>query len=124
MSGKNKGTSITVNLDEQAADILKKAEARGMEYSYLFITTFTRYQNLTKRLDELQQAIEKDGSTVTKEYVKGRSNLYVHPAVASYNSTAKAADSAASMLLKYIDMPLAGGGKSGDDFDKFPGNSR
>ena len=124
MAGRKPENLITINLDEQARDILEKAKARGMEYSYLFITTFRRYQELTARLVELQTEIEKTGATVTKEYVKGRENLYVHPAVASYNSTARAADSAASLLLKYIDMPLAGGGESGDEFDNFKGNAK
>ena len=124
MAGRKMAGTITVNLDDQARDILEKAKARGMEYSYLFVTTFKRYQELTKRLEELQAAIVSDGSTVTKEYVKGRSNLYVHPAVAAYNSTARAADSAATMLLKYIEMPLAGGGDTGDDFDNFQGNGK
>ncbi len=114
--------TITVDLDKQAREILEKAKERGVEYSYLFITTFHKYQELTKRLKELQAAIEEDGATITKEYVKGRANLYVHPAVAAYNTTSRAADSAAALLLKYIETPLAGGGETGDAFDSFKGN--
>jgi hypothetical protein len=116
--------SVTIDLDTQAQDILEKAEKRGMEYSFLFITTFKRYRELIDRLAKLQKVIEDDGATVTKEYVKGRGNIYVHPAVAAYNTTSRAADSTASLLLKYIDMPLDGGGKSGDDFDNFKGNGK
>ena len=56
---------------------------------------------------------------VTKEYVKGRANLYVNPAVAAYNQSAAAADKTAHLLLRYIVQPLSGGDEAGDDFDTF-----
>lgn len=112
-------TLIKVDLNEQARQILEKAQERGVEHSYMFITTFKRYQEQIQHLIELEKAINADGLMVTKEYVKGRRNLYVNPAVNAYNTTAAGADRTAQLLLKYIVAPLAGGGENGDDFDSF-----
>ena len=85
----------------------------------MFITTFARYQEHINHLKELEAAIRANTMMVEKEYVKGRKNLYVNPAVSAYNQTARAADTTAQLLLKYIVQPLSGGGESGDEFDIF-----
>lgn len=110
---------ITVDLNAQAREILEKAQEKGVEHSFMFITTFKRYQEHLAHLQELQVAIKEAGTMVTKEYVKGRANLYVNPAVSAYNQTANAADKTAQLLLKYIVAPLSGGGEAGDAFDVF-----
>lgn len=108
-----------VNREKQAQAILEKAEKMGVEDSFIFTTTFKRYLELIDRLDELQQAIQEHKTIVTKEYVKGRGNLYVNPAVSAYNQTAGAADKTAQLLLKYIVAPPNGGDEDGDAFDNF-----
>lgn len=110
---------IKVDLNAQAREILEKAQAKGVEHSFMFVTTFKRYQEHIMHLAELQKAIASEGTMVTKEYVKGRANIYVNPAINAYNSTANAADKTAQLLLRYIVAPLSGGGESGDDFDLF-----
>lgn len=122
---KEKGIEkATVNLNKQAKEILRKAKEKGVENSYMFVTTFERYMEHIKHLKELQKVIKKEGTMVTKEYVKGRANIYVNPAINAYNSTAGAADKTAQLLLKYIVAPRSGGGGddgggSGDAFDMF-----
>lgn len=122
---KSKNTeTVTVDLNEQAREILKKATEKGVEHSFMFVTSFERYMEHIKHLQELQKVIKEEGTMVTKEYVKGRANIYVNPAINAYNSTAGAADKTAQLLLKYIVAPLSGGGGddgggSGDAFDKF-----
>ena len=116
--------TVTVDLNEQAREILKKATEKGVEHSFMFVTTFERYMEHIKHLKELQKVIKEEGTMVTKEYVKGRANIYVNPAINAYNSTAGAADKTAQLLLKYIVAPLSGGGGddgggSGDAFDMF-----
>lgn len=111
--------SIVVDLNAQAKEILKKATARGVEHSFMFVTTFKRYQEHIAHLVALQKAIKDEGTMVTKEYVKGRANLYVNPAVAAYNQTAGAADKTAQLLLRYIVAPLNSADESGDEFDLF-----
>lgn len=49
-------------------------------------------------LSELEKAIKEHGSTVVKEYVKGRENLCVNPAITEYNKTATAANGTVSTL--------------------------
>lgn len=55
-----------------------------------------------KILSELEKAIAEYGSTVTKEYVKGRKNLVSNPAIGEYNKTATAANGTVATLLKII----------------------
>ena len=38
-------------------------------------------------LNDLEDAINEYGATVTKEYVKGRQNLVANPAITEYNKT-------------------------------------
>jgi hypothetical protein len=85
----------------------------------MFLTTFKRYQEHITHLAELQTVISENGCLVEKEYVKGRANVYVHPAIGVYNQTSGAADKTAQLLLKYIVAPLNNGDESGDAFDIF-----
>lgn len=39
---------------------------------------------------------------VTKEYVKGRGNVYTHPAIGEYNKTATSANQTVATLIKII----------------------
>ena len=114
-----KKIQISVDLNEQAKEILRRATEKGVEHSYLFVTTFKRYQEHISHLVALQEAIKKEGYMVTKDYVKGRCNLYVNPAVAAYNQTAGAADKTAQLLIKYIVQPLRDDGESGESGDSF-----
>ena len=109
---------IRVDLNAQAKEILEKATAKGVEHSFMFVTAFKRYQELIGHLVDLQKAIKDEGPIVSKEYVKGRKNLYVNPAVNAYNTTAAAADRTALLLLRYIVQPLHDDGEE-DDFDAF-----
>ena len=110
---------IRVNLNDQAKEILAKAQEKGVEHSYMFITAFKRYQEHIAHLVALEEAIKSDGTLVTKEYVKGRGNVYVHPAVAAYNQTAGAADKTAQLLLRYIVAPLSNNNEASDEWDLF-----
>lgn len=115
---RKKGVSKAA-LNAQANEILEKARAKGVEHSFMFVTTFKRYQEHIAHLEELEKAIQENGTMVTKEYVKNRANLYVNPAVAAYNQTASAADKTAQLLLRYIVAPSSGSGEAGDEFDIF-----
>lgn len=122
MAGK---VSVTKKeLEEKARNILERAREAGVEQSYMFLTTFGRYREHIAHLAALEREIKKAGTMVTKEYVKGRQNIYVNPAINAYNSTAAAADKTAALLLKYVEaMAEVGGGGAGDSggdaFDKF-----
>ena len=89
-----------LSLQEQAEEILRIAEKYGVEQNFLFITTFKRYQVQLKILNDLEQTIKKDGTLVTKEYVKGRGNVYTHPAIGEYNKTSTSANQTVATLIK------------------------
>lgn len=89
-----------LSLQEQAEEILRIAEKYGVEQNFLFITTFKRYQVQLSILNELEKKIKEDGSLVTKEYVKGRGNLYTHPAISEYNKTSTSANQTVATLIK------------------------
>lgn len=89
-------------LDQQAQEILRMAEESGLQSNYFFVTTFERYQVQLHILDELKQAIEKEGMLVSKEYVKGRSNIYSNPAVNDFNRTTDSANKTVATLLRII----------------------
>lgn len=107
-----------LSMNEQAQVILEKARAKGIEHTFMFTTTFQRYVVLISHMAELQKAIKKDGCLVTKEYVKGRQNVYVHPAINAYNATAAQANSTATILMRFIVQPLSDSDDK-DDFDMF-----
>lgn len=91
-----------INVQEKAQQILKIAEQYGVEKNFLFITTFKRYTVQLKVLGELERAIEDNGATVTKEYVKGRKNLYTNPAIKEYNNAVNSANKTVSTLMSII----------------------
>ena len=86
----------------QANEIIRLAEEAGVQGNYFFCTTFERYQTQLTILDNLKKAIEAEGMLVSKEYVKGRKNLYTNPAVGDYNRTTDSANKTVSTLLKII----------------------
>ena len=85
-----------------AVEILKIAEQFGVEKNFLFITTFKRYIVQLSVLQNLENTINKDGALVTKEYVKGRENIYTHPAIGEYNKTTTSANQTVATLIKII----------------------
>ncbi len=91
-----------MSLNEQAQEILRIAEQHGVEQNFFFLTTFKRYQVQLQILNDLEKTIKEDGTLVTKEYVKGRKNVYSHPAIADYNRTTDSANKTVSTLMKII----------------------
>ena len=89
-------------LKAQASEIVKKAKEAGVESNYFFVTTFERYQTQLQILDNLKEEIKKAGTLVDKEYVKGRKNVYTHPAVTEFNKTTDSANKTVATLLKII----------------------
>lgn len=111
------GKQMTLN--EQAQEILRIASEHGVEQNFFFLTTFKRYQVQIQILADLEKTIKAEGNTVTKEYVKGRKNVYTHPAIGEYNKTSTAANQTVQTLMKIVttmrdDDPGSGGEGSGD----------
>lgn len=91
-----------LSLNEQAQEILRIAEQHGVEQNFFFLTTFKRYQVQLQILNDLEKTIKQDGILVTKEYVKGRKNVYSHPAIQDYNRTTDSANKTVTTLMKII----------------------
>lgn len=94
--------STKMNLNEQAEEILRIAEESGVQGNFFFVTTFKRYQVQIKILNDLEIALKENGTLVTKEYVKGRKNLYDNPAINAYNRTTDSANKTVATLMKII----------------------
>ena len=90
------------SLKQQADQILKLAEETGLTSNYFFVTTFKRYQVQLKILKELEKVMDDKGMLVTKEYVKGRKNLYTSPAVTDFNRTTDSANKTVAALMRII----------------------
>ena len=106
------------SLKDRAQRILKKAREKGDEQALLFETIFQQYLETLDHRQKLRDAIVKDGATVTKEYVKGRQNIYVHPAMAAYAQQGKLLLNTAQTLMTLIREKIADSDDQ-DDFDLF-----
>lgn len=91
-----------LSLQQQADKILEQAQEKGVQSNFFFVTTFKRYQVQMATLAQLEEAIKEHGPTVEKEYVKGRQNLVVNPAITEYNKTSTAANGTVSTLINII----------------------
>ncbi len=89
-------------LNEKAEEILKIAEGYNVDKNFFFITAFKRYMVQIKILNELENSLKDDGVLVTKEYVKGRKNVYSHPAIQDFNRTTDSANKTVATLMKII----------------------
>ena len=96
-------TDNKMSLNEKASEILRNAEQYDLENNVLFTTTFQGLTVQLKILGDLEKVIRTQDALVTKEYVKGRGNIYVHPAINEYNKTRSSANNTVATLLKIID---------------------
>ena len=103
--------------EKQAQEILRRAKERGLENNFLFVTTFERYMVQIRIMENLETQIEELGPTVSKEYVKGRTNVYTNPAISEYNKTATAANGTVGTIIKILG-DLKSSEKTGSKFQK------
>lgn len=92
----------SIDLNDKAKELLQLAQDANVEQNFFFVSTFKRYQVQLNILAQLEAEIKKAGVLVTKQYVKGRENVYTHPAVTDYNRTATAANQTVQTILKII----------------------
>lgn len=114
-----------ISTAEQKKLIREKAAAAGLGDNYYFISTLDRYETQISILKGLKKEIKKHGATVTKEYVKGRENLTVNPAITEYNRTATAANGTLTTLLNIIKTMAEdqeNGGRLQEFIKQFGGN--
>lgn len=91
-----------MDLNKQANEILRIAEESGAQSNFFFVTTFKRYQVQLSILSDLEKSLKEHGMQVTKEYVKGRGNLYSNPAISDYNRTTDSANKTVATLMRIL----------------------
>ena len=89
-------------LDMLAEKFKGIAESLSEEHRYIFESTLETYFQLIKNFKVLKEALEADGCLITKEYVKGRQNVYVHPAMSEMNKTVNILNSTAKTLIAIV----------------------
>lgn len=104
-----------MTLQQQAEEIIRIAEESGVQSNFFFMTTFKRYQVQLNILRELEAVMKEEGMLVSKEYVKGRKNLYSNPAVAEYNKTTDSANKTVATLMRILKNFGADEEKAEDD---------
>ncbi len=95
-------TKMKVDFARLREQLLAEAAKKGLTENYNFMTTFDRYCKQVELIEKLSKVIETDGELVTKEYVRGRENVYIHPAIKELNNTSNAANNTVSTLLKIL----------------------
>ncbi len=113
-----------MDLNQQAQEILKIAEKHGVEQNFFFLTTFKRYQVQINILNDLEKTIKSENTLVTKEYVKGRENIYTHPAITEYNKTSTAANQTVQTLVRIITTLRDDNPDDGNELLEFLKNGR
>ena len=104
------------NVKEMAKDILKEGIENGLGNDASFLTSYHLLEVQIEMLDGLEKSFKEDGAITTKEYVKGRENVYVHPAVDKYTKTS---DSAFNKILKIKEMIDKYTNTEDDEFNAF-----
>lgn len=89
-------------IEEKANKIVKLAEEKGVQENFFFETTFNRYLTQIKVLYDLEEILNESETLVTKEYVKGRKNVYTNPAITEYNRTTDSANKTIVTLMKIV----------------------
>lgn len=104
------------NIKELAKGILEEAKEKGYGSDPSFLTSYKMVEVQVSMLDELEKAFKADGTTITKEYVKGRENIYVHPAIDKYT---KISDSCFNKIMKLKELLNKSQVEDDDVLDKY-----
>ena len=105
--------------EKELRELQAWAKERNGKCSSLLVESVDVALVQMRYLRELDKSTQEEGTMVTKEYVKGRANLYVNPAIAAYNQTSNAMDKTMQTILKCIAALEAEASETGDEFDDF-----
>lgn len=83
-------------------DLLELAKEYHVDNNALFLSAARQYQTQALVIEMMKNQLEADGSAVsTKEYVKGRENVYANPII---KELPKHADSASRTLTTMLEI--------------------
>ena len=84
--------------------IMAMAAAYGVADNALFLQTLKNYETIQKSIEGIDQIVnQNDDLTISKEYVKGRENLYLHPAIKELPKQIDASNKTLDKLLDIIE---------------------
>jgi len=83
--------------------ILKLAKEKGVDKDALFVQTLRNYETLQLAIAKIDEVLKSDEVLVSKEYVKGRENIYLHPAVKELSKLTDSSNKTLAKLLLIID---------------------
>lgn len=85
------------------AELIKLAEEYHVADNALFISAARQYEIQCQVIDMMRDQLNEDGSAVsTKEYVKGRENVYANPLIKELPKHADSANRTLSTMLEII----------------------
>lgn len=89
--------------DPQSVEALRQmAKDYRMDGNALVMATIEQYAIQQRAILAIKEIIDEEDLTTTKEYVKGRKNLYAHPALKELPRHTDAANKTADLIHKYI----------------------
>lgn len=101
--------------------ILQMAEQYGVADNALFVQTLKNYETIQKSIEGIDQIVNQSQDlTISKEYVKGRENLYLHPAIKELPKQIDASNKTLDKMLDIIEK--LGTPKQTDEFVEFCNN--
>lgn len=95
---RNKRTKEELNIDK----LRRLAKQVGCDDNPLFITELDKYSLQLKVINLIREELSNSELAVSKEYVKGRENLYAHPLIKELPKHSDSATKSATFLWNLI----------------------
>ena len=103
-------------------ELMRMAKKYGVEKNALFVQAAKQYELQQHVLDMIRSELAAEGeTTTTKEYVKGRENVCVHPLVAQLPKHVDSANKTLATMLNII-QALGQEKPAGDKLGEFLSN--
>ena len=83
--------------------VKQMAAEYGVAENPLFVQTLKNYETVQKAIEMTNAILDSEDMTISKEYVKGRENLYMHPAIKELPKQIDAANKTVDKLLDIIE---------------------
>ena len=87
---------------DDLTELMRMANNYGVDDNALFVSTLDTYMVQKKAIERIKAAMDDDDITTTKEYVKGRENVYLHPAIKELPRHADALNKTTTQILDII----------------------
>lgn len=85
------------------SDLIKLAKTYGVDKNALFVQAAEQYSVQRMVIQQIKDTLQSDEDLLTsKEYVKGRENVYTHPLVKELPKHADSANKTLSAMLEII----------------------